>query len=145
MEGRIIGCKSRLAKLSFSLSFLPRTKLMRSADSSEYSAIFQPQWLQVKLGVFSNRPLRPPPFGQRCDGFWSGKMSRFGASHGCDWEPRLSPKRLSGKFGTNVHNRFGRVHWHVEYLQPYKDSSTINGLMSSKVTAPSSLVSASAR
>ena len=25
-------------------------------------------------------------------------MSRFGASHGCDWEPRLSPKRLTIRF-----------------------------------------------
>ena len=36
--------------------------------------------------------------GQRRDGLWSGEMSRFGASHGCDWEPRLAPKRLSTRF-----------------------------------------------
>ena len=38
------------------------------------------------------------PGGQRRDGLWSGEMSRFGASHGCDWEPWLAPKRLSIRF-----------------------------------------------
>ena len=38
------------------------------------------------------------PSSQHRDGFWSGEMSRFGASHGCDWEPRLAPKRLTIRF-----------------------------------------------
>ena len=38
------------------------------------------------------------PSGQRRDGLWPREMSRFGASHGCDYEPWLAPKRLSIRF-----------------------------------------------
>ena len=51
---------------------------------------------QMKRGNISN--LAVAPSGQRRDGLWSRKMSRFGASHGCDWEPWLAPKRLSIRF-----------------------------------------------
>ena len=73
---------------------------------------------------------------------FAGEMSRFGASHGCDWEPWLAPKRLSIRFYL-IKNPSRRCHSGLTVLlsrQPTASTvgymlSPLSWLKSSKVSA----------
>ena len=52
--------------------------------------------------------------------FWSEEMSRFGDSHGCDWEPWLAPKRLIARcYALKVRHGVARMGWQLQPLDPF--------------------------